>query len=142
MQDGMTIGEVAHTLGMTAHTLRYYERAGLLPAVPRTDGGLRRYQDNDVELLRFLARLRLTGMPIRQVRKYSELVRQGDSTMGQRREMMEKHRKDMQDRIAQLQRNVEILDLKINLYENGWVHKDSLPNPCAEKLRSLLQEKG
>ena len=141
MQEGLTIGEASETLGMSAHTLRYYERAGLLPAVPRTDGGLRRYQDADVELLRFLSRLRLTGMPIRQVRKYSELVRQGDSTIEERRQMMARHRKFMEDRIAELQRNLEILDLKIKLYENGWVLDDSLPNPCAEKLRCLLKEK-
>lgn len=142
MQDGLTISDASYALGMTTHTLRYYEKAGLLPPIPRTEGGLRRYRDQDVQLLRFLAKLRLTGMPIREVRKYSELVRMGDSTMPQRRSMLESHRAEVQRQLKSLQRNLEVLNLKINLYEQGWVHGISTTNECAEKLRCLLEEKG
>lgn len=141
MQDGLTIADASSALGMTAHTLRYYERAGLLPRINRTDGGLRRYRDEDVNLLRFLSRLRLTGMPIRQVRKYSELVRQGDQTMEERKRMLEQHRTEVEAQIRKLQHNIEVLDLKINLYEQGWVHGISPHNECSDKLRCLLEEK-
>ncbi|MBC8066006.1 MAG: MerR family transcriptional regulator [Chlorobia bacterium] len=142
MQDGLTISDASSALGITAHTLRYYERAGLLPPIPRTDGGLRRYRDEDVQLLRFLAKLRLTGMPIRQVRKYSELVRDGDHTMAARRQILEEHRVEVEAQIRQLQRSLEVLNLKINLYEQGWVHGISPTNECTEKLQCLLEEKG
>jgi DNA-binding transcriptional MerR regulator len=141
MQDGLTIADASIALGMTAHTLRYYERAGLLPRITRTDGGLRRYSNEDVQLLRFLSRLRLTGMPIRQVRKYSELVLQGDHTMDERRQMLEQHRADVEAQIHQLQRNLEVLNLKIGLYEQGWVHGISPHNECSNKLQCLLEEK-
>lgn len=141
MHDGLTIGEASEALGMTPHTLRYYEKAGLLPTIPRTDGGLRRYRNEDVSLLRFLARLRLTGMPIRHVRRYSELVRQGETTMEERRRMLVQHKKEVQKQIRQLQKNLEVLNLKIELYEKGWVHGKSPVDPCAEKLRCLLEEK-
>jgi DNA-binding transcriptional MerR regulator len=138
---GLSISEASETLGMTAHTLRYYERAGLLPSVARTEGGIRRYQEEDVQLLRFLARLRLTGMPIRDVRRYSELVREGPQTMEQRKQLLEKHRAEVQRRMGQLQRNLEVLNLKIDLYDRGWIHGCSPIDPCAEKLRCLLEEK-
>lgn len=141
MQDGLTIADASSALGMTAHTLRYYERAGLLPKITRTDGGIRRYRSEDVQLLRFLSRLRMTGMPIRQVRKYSELVRQGDHTMPERRQMLEQHRAEVQAQISQLQRNLEVLNLKIGLYEQGWVHGVSPTNECSSKLQCLLEEK-
>lgn len=141
MPDGLTIADASETLGMTSHTLRYYERAGLLPAIPRTEGGLRRYRGEDVALLRFLAKLRLTGMPIRQVREYCELIREGDHTMDQRRDMLVNHRAEVQRQIEILEGNLEILNLKIGLYEQGWKHGVSPANDCSEKLRCLLEEK-
>src|SRR5699024_3493785 len=81
LPSGLTVAEMAETTDVTGHTLRYYERAGLIGAVPRTAGGQRRYQHSDVEWVRFLVRLRETGMPIAQMREFAALRAQGDATL-------------------------------------------------------------
>ena len=91
-------------------------------------------------MLRFLAKLRLTGMPIRKVREYCDLMREGDHTMEKRRDMLVDHRTEVQRQIESLQGNLEILNLKIGLYEQGWKHGVSPANDCSEKLRCLLEE--
>lgn len=141
MQEGLTIGEVSGKLGMSSHTLRYYERAGLLRPIPRTEGGIRRYQEQDVEMLRFLARLRLMGMPIHQIREYAELARSGRDTFEARGELLTKHRSEVIARIEELQRNLEVLDLKIEMYSRGCTPVSAPGDPCAEKLRGLLERK-
>ena len=75
-----TIAQVATLSGLSAHTLRYYERIGLLDPVARVHGGQRRYDAKDLAWLAFLQRLRATGMPIRDMQRYAELRRQGEST--------------------------------------------------------------
>ena len=76
----LSIAEASEATGLSAHTLRYYERAGLLEPVDRNEGGHRRYRESDVEWVRFLTKLRATGMPIRDVRRYAELMKAGDGT--------------------------------------------------------------
>ena len=117
----LTIQQVAEKTGLGVHTLRYYERAGLLSPVTRNEGGHRRYTSEEVDFLVFLTRLRTTGMPIHGVREYAELVRQGESTLDARRRMLEAHRDDIRRRMDELAGNLEILDRKIELYECGMV---------------------
>ena len=74
MTQEWTLREVSEQTGLSTHTLRYYERAGLLAPVARTDGGHRRYSERDIDSLLFLTKLRLTGMPIAGVRRYAELA--------------------------------------------------------------------
>lgn len=136
MEREITIGEVAEATGLSIHTLRYYERAGLLPSVHRNAGGHRRYTQRDVDVLFFLNRLRLTGMPIHRCRRYAELTRQGPETIADRRAMLEEHRREVCDQIAQLERNLGVLDYKIGLYERGWV-PDGPGDPCLAELRRL-----
>ena len=112
----LTIQRVAEDTGLTAHTLRYYERAGLLPPVARNGGGHRRYTQDDVRFLVFLTRLRTTGMPIHQVRRYAELVREGPHTEGARRTMLEAHRDAVRRRMDELGENLRSLDAKIASY--------------------------
>lgn len=115
----LTIQEVAAQTGLTVHTLRYYERAGLLSPVTRNGGGHRRYTAGDVGFLVFLARLRSTGMPIHAVRLYAELVRDGDATLDARRRMLEDHRDAVRAHIDELAENLRVLDRKIASYECG-----------------------
>src|SRR5262245_53773005 len=75
----LSIADAAESSGLSAHTLRYYERAGLLEPVSRNGSGHRRYRDTDLELIAFLAKLRATGMPIRKVRRYAELMTAGEA---------------------------------------------------------------
>jgi DNA-binding transcriptional MerR regulator len=111
-----TIGEVVVRTGLTAHTLRWYERIGLLEHPARSHSGQRRFSDRDLTWLDFLGKLRLTAMPVADMVRYAELRREGDSTAGARRELLEQHRDEVRQRIADLQATLLIIDCKIDLY--------------------------
>jgi DNA-binding transcriptional MerR regulator len=136
MDQGFTIQEVSKRTGLSVHTLRYYEKAQLLAPVDRSEGGQRRYQERDIDSLLFLTRLRLTGMPIHQVRLYAQLARQGAQTIEARKTLLWAHRQSVLDQIAGLQENLSIVDYKISLYEEGWIPTSS-DDPCLDKLRRL-----
>jgi DNA-binding transcriptional MerR regulator len=114
--DELTISDVAEKTGLSNHTLRYYERAGLLLAVGRNGSGHRRYSAQDVEWVVTVTRLRATGMPIRLIRRYAELVRAGDGNEAQRLAILEAHRAEVLAKIDELQHNLELIDYKIGLY--------------------------
>jgi DNA-binding transcriptional MerR regulator len=116
MTSSLTITEMAERTGLTAHTLRYYERIGLLDPVRRGIGGQRRYGDEDLQWVTFLQRLRATGMPIRDMQRYADLRRRGDSTIPERRVLLEEHRDELISRIEELQRELRSLTDKINFY--------------------------
>ena len=112
----MTIAEAAERSGLSAHTLRYYERIGLIHPVDRGTNGHRRYGRDDLEWLDLLIKLRTTGMPIRQMVEYAELVRQGPQTAARRRAMLERHRAEITARMAELEETAAVLDRKIAMY--------------------------
>lgn len=113
----LTIAEAAAATGLTAHTLRYYERDGLLlDAVERAPSGHRRYTDRDLAWLHLLTRLRSTGMPIRDIRAYAELVRQGDGTEPERLAMLEAHRDAVRAQLAEAAEHLAAIELKIDVY--------------------------
>ncbi|MER8100513.1 MerR family transcriptional regulator [Kitasatospora sp. NPDC094016] len=111
-----TISEVAVASGLTAHTLRWYERIGLLDPVDRSASGQRRYCDADLHRLAFLGRLRLTGMPIADMLRYVELAREGERTYEARRQLLVDQREEVRQRVADLQATLAVLDHKIDLY--------------------------
>jgi DNA-binding transcriptional MerR regulator len=117
-QDRYTISEVVAFTGLTAHTLRWYERIGLMPHVDRSHTGQRRYSNRDLDWLDFVTKLRLTGMPVADMVRYAELVREGESTYGERRELLEATRRDVLGRIAELRDTLAVLDRKISFYAN------------------------
>jgi len=112
-----TIQEAAERSGLSAHTLRYYERIGLLDPVARATGNQRRYDERDLAWLAFLQRLRATGMSIRNMRRFADLRRAGEDTFPDRRALLEEHRDEVLERIAELQRDLQALTDKINLYQ-------------------------
>ena len=112
----MTIQEAAQLSGLSAHTLRYYERIGLIHSVGRAGNGHRDYAEGDLVWLEFLTKLRTTGMPIADMCRYAELRRMGEHTAGERREMLELHRERVRSRIAELTKDLKVLDYKIDLY--------------------------
>lgn len=118
-QDRYTISEVVAFTGLTAHTLRWYERIGLMPLIDRSHTGQRRYSNKDLDWLDFVTKLRLTGMPVADMVRYAELVREGESTYGDRRELLEQTRRDVLARIAELRDTLSVLDRKISFYETG-----------------------
>ena len=112
----MSIAEAAAEAGVSVHTLRYYERAGLLAPIERNGSGHRRYAPEDVEWIVLCKKLRATGMPIRRIRQYAELVRDGDGNWDERLALLEVHRADVKRKLAETRKNLELIDYKINLY--------------------------
>ncbi|MFG2670551.1 MerR family transcriptional regulator [Streptomyces sp. NPDC048445] len=115
-QDQYTISEVVAFTGLTAHTLRWYERIGLMPHVDRSHTGLRRFTNRDLDWLTFVGKLRLTGMPVAHMVRYAELLREGDDTFEERQELLEATRRDVRTRIAELHDTLAVLDHKIDFY--------------------------
>ncbi len=117
MTNLLTIQEVADKTGLSTHTLRYYEKIGLIQCVDRADNGHRRYSPNDVGWLDFLKCLRSTGMPVREVKLYAELYEEGDSTTTERRELLETHRARIEADLRELTANLEAIKYKIAYYQ-------------------------
>ncbi|CAM5502704.1 MerR family transcriptional regulator OS=Streptomyces alboniger OX=132473 GN=CP975_10695 PE=4 SV=1 [Streptomyces alboniger] len=115
-RDHYTISEVAAFTGLTAYTLRWYERIGLMPHIDRSHTGQRRYRNRDLDWLAFVGKLRLTGMPVADMVRYAELVREGQHTFTERQELLERTRRDVRTRIAELQDTLAVLDHKIDTY--------------------------
>ena len=114
----LSIAEAAEAAGLSVHTIRYYERAGLLAPIQRNGSGHRRFNERDVEWLVVCTKLRATGMPIRRVREYAELVRDGEGNEDERLALLEAHRADVIERLAEVKKNLELIDYKIDLYRS------------------------
>ena len=100
-----TIGEMAKMLGVPASTLRYYDKEGLLPFVERSGGGIRMFKDSDFEWLSIIECLKQTGMPLREIRDFIDWCMEGDATIGQRKDLIEKRRQAVLETTALRLRN-------------------------------------
>jgi DNA-binding transcriptional MerR regulator len=127
-KDRYTISEVAELTGLSAHTLRWYERIGLMPHVDRSTTGQRRFSNRDLDWLDFVGKLRLTGMPVADMVTYAEMVKAGDPTRPERKALLEATRVDVVRRIAELQDTLAVLDLKIRTYAGA--------EPAPERTRT------
>jgi DNA-binding transcriptional MerR regulator len=117
---GVTIAEAARRTGLSVHTLRYYERAGLvITAVDRTHGGRRRYQREDIKWIVICTKLRATGMPIKTIRAYAELVAAGPGNEQERLALLEAHRAEVRARLAEIQEHLKLIDRKIDVYQGS-----------------------
>ena len=112
----LTIGELAQLSGLTTHTIRFYESAGVLKPNTRAANGHRRYQANDVLWIEFILKLKLAGMPLAEIKQYAGLREQGDSTLQQRLAMLELHRDRLAIKVSELSECSEVLDGKICAY--------------------------
>ena len=115
---GYSIAEVAERTHLTAHTLRYYEKEGLLPFIDRSDSGNRDFKDKDLEWLELICCLKNTGMPIKQIKQYIGLCLKGDDTLNVRREIFINHREEVINQIAELHKNLDKINCKINYYDS------------------------
>lgn len=114
---GLTIAEAAKATGISAHTLRYYERVGLmLERVSRAPSSHRRYGDEDLRWVGTLTALRRTGMPIRRIAQYAALVRAGDGNEAQRLDLLAAHRRLVAERLEEVRRHLAAIDGKIEIY--------------------------
>ena len=142
-----TIGEMAQKLNVAPSTLRYYDKEGLLPFVERSSGGIRMFKDEDMEWLRLLGCLKKAGMPLKEIRSFMNLSRQGDATIGQRLELIERQRQSVLEQKKQLEETLFMLDYKRWYYRTAQeagtcaVHDTLSPDQIPERFRSL-KEKG
>jgi DNA-binding transcriptional MerR regulator len=116
-QVGMSIAEAARRTGVSVHTLRYYERAGLVVTpVDRTHSGRRRYHDEDLKWISICTKLRATGMPIKAIRRYAQLVSAGPGNEQDRLALLEAHRADVTAKLAEVAESLKLIDHKIDVY--------------------------
>lgn len=120
----MKIQEVSERYGLSADTLRYYERIGLIPTVNRTESGIRDYNELDIRRVDFIKCMRSAGLPLEVLIDYMSLVQQGDSTIETRKEILREQRALLATRIAEMQKTLDLLDHKIQVYENAILTKE------------------
>jgi DNA-binding transcriptional MerR regulator len=113
---GLTIQQTAEEIGVSVHTLRYYERIGLISPVERASNGHRRYSEKDVKEIVFLTRLRATGMPISDIKRYVNLKRQGSSTTVERMALLEAHRDAVCKHLEEVSHYLTMIERKIEHY--------------------------
>ena len=115
-KDKLTIQDVAEATGLSAHTLRYYERVGLIHPIGREENTRRNYTADDIGWIEFLMKLRATGMSIKDMQRYAELQRQGDETLPERVEMLKSLRGRVEARIDELNEHLKLVRYKIEIY--------------------------
>jgi DNA-binding transcriptional MerR regulator len=120
----MKISEVSEQSGLSVDTLRYYEKIGLLPPVNRTDSGIRDYSEPDLRRVDFIKCMRRAGLPVEVLTEYFALVQQGDETIPARKEILQEQRTQLVTRIAELQETLNLLNHKIQVYENAVLTKE------------------
>lgn len=114
-----TVGEMAKLLGVTASTLRYYDKEGLLPFVERSSGGIRMFRDSDIEWLRVIECMKKAGMPIKDIRQYIELALKGDDTIDLRLKMFQHQKEVLQQKLEEMQHTMAMVDYKCWYYETA-----------------------
>ncbi|MDO4355274.1 MAG: MerR family transcriptional regulator [Clostridia bacterium] len=140
-----TIGEMARRLNVAPSTLRYYDREGLLPFVERSDGGIRRFKESDMEWLRIIECLKCTGMPIREIKVFIDWCVAGDATIGNRLALIEKQRQNVKRQIEELQTHLRLLDYKRWYYETAQaagscsIHEGPDAAPVPEEFREIVE---
>ena len=120
----MKIQEVSDRFGISSDTLRYYERIGLIPHVNRTDSGIRDYNDLDVRRVDFIKCMRSAGLPLEVLIEYMDLVQRGDTTIETRKEILQEQRALLAARIEEMKKTLDLLDHKIEVYENRILTKE------------------
>lgn len=120
------IGELSRRTGRSVHTLRWYEKEGLIPHVARDAGGRRVYTERHVLWMRLLGKLRATGMSVSQIREYADLIRAGDATLDERIELLSRHRLRVEAQRTELDEALELIDVKLDSYRE-WLRAGASP---------------
>ncbi len=120
----MRIAEVSERYGISVDTLRYYERIGLIPPVDRNQGGIRDYDEIDLKRVEFVKCMRSAGLPIEVLIEYVSLYLQGDQTIEARKKILIEQRELLAARMQEMQKTLDLLDYKIDMYENTVLKKE------------------
>ncbi|HEM3177628.1 TPA: MerR family transcriptional regulator [Streptococcus suis] len=121
----MNIKEVCQVTGLSADTIRYYERIGLVPKIARKSSGVRDFSENDVAILEFIRCFRSAGMSIERLIEYMGLVQVGDSTVEARIELLKEEQEELRSRLVEIQQALDRLDYKIKNYQTILRGKES-----------------
>jgi DNA-binding transcriptional MerR regulator len=138
----MTIQRASAETGLSADTLRYYERIGVLPGIARSESGHRRFSENDIGWIKLVQCLRATGMPIEDLHRYALLMQQGDSTAAERLRLLEDHRRRIKSDLRELRTALELVEHKIAGYDQvlragiNVEPPDHRPSPRRVRVRS------
>ena len=122
-----SIQDVSNKTGLSTHTLRYYEKEGLISGVERSQGGFRQYTDEDLERLGLIRCLKNTGMSIQEIARFVQLTHEGDHTLEERVELLREHRERVLERMAEMQEHLDKVTWKLNFF--------------TEKLRAYEEQK-
>lgn len=115
-----SIKQVSEKTNLKAHVLRYYEREGLLPDISRSESGIRRYSEEDLEWLGLVCCLKNTGMSIKQIRDFVALSAQGKETLKQRCDMLIEHRKNVESQIEEMHNHLKKVTHKIEYFTSQY----------------------
>ncbi|MDK6803749.1 MerR family transcriptional regulator [Lactobacillus mulieris] len=120
----LTITEISKKYNITTDTIRYYERIGLLPNIPRKSNGNRYFTDGMQHFLEMVICLRHSGVSVDSLVEYVALIQEGDATLDARKELLEEQRDLLEEKEHNLQRSIDRLNHKISLYESGEITED------------------
>ena len=122
---GYSIGQAAEKMGLTAHTLRYYDKEGHLPFVRKTSSGLRVFSDADLEWLAIVECLKGTGLQIKDIKQYIDWCQEGNATLQQRLDVFKRQKEKLKKEMEKLQQHMEKINFKIAYYEDAVAHGDT-----------------
>ncbi|WP_285857679.1 MerR family transcriptional regulator [Neobacillus cucumis] len=108
---------IVENFNVSGNTLRFYENEGILKDIARDDNGRRIYNDENIEWIKLIRSLRLTGMPISKIKEYVELYEIGDKTFFERKEIMKQHKLEVQNKINENLKHLEVISYKVAMYE-------------------------
>lgn len=114
-----TIGQVSDALGIPSSTVRYYETKGLLPRVRRTEGGIRVFSEEDLDWMRLIGHLKMSGMTLGEIREFTSLYQQGDKTIEERRALVHRRRDEIKRQMAELQDTLDFITYKCWYYDTA-----------------------
>jgi DNA-binding transcriptional MerR regulator len=142
-----TVGEIAKKLNVTASTLRYYDKEGLLPFVERSSGGIRMFKDEDMSGLKTIECLKKTGMPIKDIKHFMDCCIEGDSTIQERLSIIESQRDAVIKQMKEMQEMLDMLNYKCWYYKTAKeagtceVHEDMQIENVPKEYHKFINEK-
>ena len=134
---GYTIAEIAQKTGLTAYTLRYYDKEGLIPMIERDKNGNRVFNEIDIEAITIICCLKETGMPIREIKKFMKWQVEGNDTLHARNKMLKKHREFVLESMKKLEQNLTVIDEKLEYFKRAckaYDNNEPVPTCCSHKI--------
>lgn len=126
-----TVGEMAKVIGVPASTLRYYDKEGILPFVGRSNGGIRMFTDKDYEWLKVVECLKKSGLSIKEIKAFTEMIDRGDDSLHERLELFRSRRDSVKKQMEEMQETLDFLEFKC------WYYEEAIEDGTENKVRSL-----